>query len=336
MSNLANMVDTINSFKYLTDVVENDLVRQQFINVYNAVWKQGGEQVYEREANFFNKILRENGNLNGCTCLSVYFAFIDLAVQGISVEPGVRAMAYLLPRNYKVGQSERGQNVYEKRCNLTISGYGELYLRARAGQIHYADNPVIVYEGDNFEFGERDGRKYVNYSMHIPRTSNHIVACFLKITRTDGTIDYSVMLEQDWRRLAEYSARNNKYYDKDAHQYVEEANDLYSSAEGGIDPSFLCSKCIKHAFRTYPKLNIGKGSQLESTIADDPDSNFDPYGGIEDAPGAPAPGYMQQEQAKNESFTAPPDTSAGVTIDPAAQQGTQGGTVNAEQADDTF
>ena len=66
MSNLTNMVETINKLKFLTDVVSNDLVRQQFINVYNAVWKQGGEQVYEREANYFNKILRENSNLNGC------------------------------------------------------------------------------------------------------------------------------------------------------------------------------------------------------------------------------------------------------------------------------
>ena len=50
MSNLTNMVETINKLKFLTDVVSNDLVRQQFINVYNAVWKQGGEQVYERES----------------------------------------------------------------------------------------------------------------------------------------------------------------------------------------------------------------------------------------------------------------------------------------------
>ena len=107
MSNLTNMVETINKLKFLTDVVSNDLVRQQFINVYNAVWKQGGEQVYEREANYFNKILRENANLNGCTSLSVFFAFIDLAVQGISVEPGVRAMAYLLPRNYKIGTDQQ-------------------------------------------------------------------------------------------------------------------------------------------------------------------------------------------------------------------------------------
>ena len=318
MSNLTNMVETINKLKFLTDVVSNDLVRQQFINVYNAVWKQGGEQVYEREANYFNKILRENANLNGCTSLSVFFAFIDLAV-------------HLLPRNYKIGTDQQGKSVYEKRCNLTISGYGELYLRARAGQIYHADNPVVVYEGDDFEYGERDGRKYVNYSMHIPRTSSHIIACFLKITRTDGTIDYSVMLEQDWTRLAGYSAKNNKYWDTNTRQWVEKANELYTSGDGGIDPAFLCSKCIKHAFGTYPKLNIGKGTQLETTVNDMPSSDFDPYGGIDNAPGD-----NQQSQAPNDSFAPPADTSNGVRIDPAANtQQSQGGTAN-EAADDTF
>ena len=319
MSNLTNMVETINKLKFLTDVVSNDLVRQQFINVYNAVWKQGGEQVYEREANYFNKILRENANLNGCTSLSV--------------EPGVRAMAYLLPRNYKIGTDQQGKSVYEKRCNLTISGYGELYLRARAGQIYHADNPVVVYEGDDFEYGERDGRKYVNYSMHIPRTSSHIIACFLKITRTDGTIDYSVMLEQDWTRLAGYSAKNNKYWDSNTRQWVEKANELYTSGDGGIDPAFLCSKCIKHAFGTYPKLNIGKGTQLETTVNDMPSSDFDPYGGIDSDSAA---GCNQQAQAPNDSFAPPADTSNGVRIDPAANtQQSQGGTAN-EAADDTF
>ena len=325
------MVETINKLKFLTDVVSNDLVRQQFINVYNAVWKQGGEQVYEREANYFNKILRENANLNGCTSLSVFFAFIDLAVQGISVEPGVRAMAYLLPRNYKIGTDQQGKSVYEKRCNLTISGYGELYLRARAGQIYHADNPVVVYEGDDFEYGERDGRKYVNYSMHIPRTSSHIIACFLKITRTDGTIDYSVMLEQDWTRLAGYSAKNNKYWDSSTRQWVEKANRTLHLWRWRHRPAFLCSKCIKHAFGTYPKLNIGKGTQLETTVNDMPSSDFDPYGGIDNAPGD-----RQQSQAPNDSFAPPADTSNGVRIDPAANtQQSQGGTAN-EAADDTF
>lgn len=322
MSNVTNMVEVIRSLQP-SQIVRNDSVRQQFINVYNAVWKEGGEQVYEREANFFNKILRDNQNLKGCTSLSVFFAFIDLAVQSISVEPGPRAMAYLLPRNYKLVGSD-GREYYEKRCNLTISGQGELYLRARAGQIHHADNPVIVYEGDDFEFGERDGRKFVNYTMKMPRTSNKIVAAFMKITRCDGSADYAVMVEQDWRRLLDYSGKNNAYYDKEKRQRVERPNELYTSVNGGIDPGFLASKCIKHAFKSYPKLNIGKGSVLETQAIDEPQHDFDPYAGVTENPnaipvadGQPAEPQPTPQQLFD-SFAAPADTSTGVRIDPSA------------------
>ena len=144
-----NQARIISSLK-ATDVIRNDYVRSQFINVYNAIWKDGGEGVYEREAMYFNNQLRDNKKLRKCTGMSVFFAFIDLAVRGLTLEPGAQALCYLLPRNYCTGKNAQGENLYETRCNLTISGYGELLLRAKAGQIQYADNPVIVYDGDEF------------------------------------------------------------------------------------------------------------------------------------------------------------------------------------------
>ena len=305
-----NQAQAIQSLK-ATDVIRNDYVRQQFINVYNAIWKEGGEAAYEREAMYFNNQLRDSENLRKCTGMSVFFAFIDLAVRGLTLEPGAQALCYLLPRSYCIGKNAQGQNVYEKRCNLTISGYGELVLRAKAGQILHTDNPVVVYEGDGFEFGEKDGRKYVNYCCRIPRQSNRIIACFLKITRPDGTVDYSVMTEHDWKRLSDFSAKANRYWD--GHQWVEKANTLYSSLEGQIDTGFLKAKCIKHAFKTYPKIAIGKGTQLESEVIEEsiqPETPFDPYGGMAGG-GEPTP---QEEK----SFAAPADTSAGVTVGAAA------------------
>lgn len=323
MSNVTNMANTIMALKP-SQVVRNELVKQQFINVYNAVWREGGEQAYEREAFNFQAILREKANLKECTPLSFFFAFIDLAVQGLSLEPGPRAMCYLLPRSFKVTTPE-GRETYEKRCNLTISGFGELYLRQRAGQIRYADNPVIVYEGDEFEFGEKDGRKFVNYAVKSSHNPNKIVACFMKITRTDGSYDYAVMLESDWLRLAQYSGKNNAYYDKNTRQRIEKPNELYTSANGGIDPGFLAAKCIKHAFRSYPKLQIGKGSVLETEITGQND--FDPYGGL-DQQTAQADEAKQQKPA--DSFAEQADTSAGVTVDPEKQA------ASAEAADDVF
>lgn len=305
--NQAHVIQQLNA----ADVIRNEYVRQQFINVYNAIWKEGGEGVYEREAMYFNNQLRDKEQLRKCTGMSVFFAFIDLAVRGLTLEPGAQALCYLLPRGYKVSTSQGDR--WESRCNLTISGYGELVLRAKAGQILHADNPVIVYEGDEFSYGERDGHKYVNYCCKIPRQSNRIIACFLKITRCDGTVDYSVMTESDWKRLEGYSAKNNAYYSNG--QRVERANDLYNVG-GQIDPGFLCAKCIKHAFKTYPKIAIGKGTQLESEVignGNQPETGFDPYGGMDDT--APQP------SKEDESFAPAADMSSGVVVNPSAITG---------------
>lgn len=305
-----NQAQAIQSLKS-TEVIRNDYVRGQFISVYNAIWKEGGEAAYEREAMYFNNQLRDNERLRACTGMSVFFAFIDLAVRGLTLEPGSQSLCYLLPRNYCVGKNPQGGNVYEARCNLTISGYGELVLRAKAGQILHADNPVVVYEGDEFAFGEKEGRKYVNYCSRIPRSSNRIIACFLKITRPDGTVDYSVMTEADWKRLSDFSGKANRYWDNTEKRYMENPNQLYTSCDGQIDTGFLKAKCIKHAFKTYPKIAIGKGTQLESDVATDPQPDFDPYGGM-------ANGMPQPRPEEEKTFAPAPDMSAGVTIDPAA------------------
>lgn len=287
-----------------TDVIRNERVKSQFIYVYNSIWKEGGEEAYEREAIYFNQQLREKANLRECSGTSIFYAFIDLAVKGLTLATGSQALCYLIPRSVKVGTNPQGGDVWEKVCNLTISGYGELVLRKNAGQIRYADNPVIVYEGDSFQYGEQNGQKVVNYMSAFPRKSNKIIACFLKITRADGSIDYSVMTESDWMRLKGYSDKQNSFFDRKTNQWVTKSNELYDK-DGQIDTGFLMAKCVKHAFKTYPKLNIGRGSSLESEIIEQPQQEFNPYGIEEETP------VRQEEQ----HFAPQPDMSAGVVIE---------------------
>lgn len=313
MSAIALTVEQINALKPL-DIVKNDTVRQRFIQIYDTLWGDGeGEKAYERESTYFNRILADNDKLaTSSTPFSIFTAFIDLAVCGLSLEPGTRALCYLQGRNYKVGESVgsdgKKRNVYEGRLTLTISGYGELVLRARCGQIKYADNPVLVYEEDEFSFSDKDGRKSVNYTCHLPHTTNHIVAAFLRITRSDGSVDYSVMLEEDWLRLKGYSGKNNRRWDENTRAYVETPNELYSSNGGGIDTGFLCAKVIKHAFKSYPKVRIGRGTELE-TQQEEP-ANDDYYGIKEEQPAMP----------KQESFAKAEDSATGVRVTPAANE----------------
>jgi len=313
MSQIQFTVEQLNQLKPL-DIVTNETVRQRFIQIHDTLWGAGtGESAYERESIYFNSILRDKEQLQKATRFSIFTSFIDLAICGLSLEPGTRALCYLQGRNYCIGQDANGKKQYEGRLVLTISGYGELVLRARAGQIRHADNPVLVYEEDGFSFTDTDGQKRISYTCNLPHKSNHIVAAYLRITRADNSIDYAVMLEEDWLRLKDYSGKNNRRYDQQTNQYYETPNELYTSNEGGIDTGFLCAKLIKHAFKTYPKVPIGK-AELETQQDNEAQADIDAFYNL----GGQA---SQQPQPAQQKDTAPafgnqPDTSAGVTVNP--------------------
>lgn len=179
MSKIGLTVEQINAMEP-TGIVRNDNVRDKFIQIYEAMWTPStgtsGEAAYERESRNFNRLLSEKEDVRKtCTKFSLFTAFLDVAISGLTLDPGTKAQAYLLARSVAVDSFyDNGQkkNKYETHCMLTVSGYGELVLRARCGQIRHADNPVIVYEEDSFEFGERDGLKFVNYTCRLPHTSS--------------------------------------------------------------------------------------------------------------------------------------------------------------------
>lgn len=339
MSKIALKVEHINQLAAL-DIVTDEAVRDKFIQIYEAAWTPttgiSGEAVYDKESRNFNRILSEKEDLReNCTRFSLFTAFLDVAISGLSLDPGSRAQAYLLARSVTVGtykdSSGNKKNQYETQAVLTVSGYGELLLRARCGQIRHADNPVIVYEEDGFEFGERNGQKFVNYTCRLPHTSGNITACFMKITRADGSSDYAVLLPEDWTRLAGYSARQNRQWDNQARQWKQgNPNALYGYKDGQcrIDPGFLIAKCIKHAFKSYPKARIGRGTQLESQQADEMEVNDDLYGLDDGSTVDTATGEVIPSK-QDTGFAPAPDTSAGVTVDPAA-------TTGGETTDDVF
>lgn len=308
MSQINLTIEQLNKMKPF-DIAKSEIVRDKFINIYDTLWGVGtGETAYERESIYFNKLLRDTPALQKSTSFSLFTAFIDLAVCGLSLEPGTRALAYLLTRNVNVGSREHA--VWECRAVLTISAYGELVLRERAGQIRHADNPVLVYSNDEFSFSDRGGRKEVEYTCHLPHTGNRIVACYLRITRADGSIDYSVMMEEDWVRLAQYSARQNRQ---------GAANALYGVDQKGIvniDSGFLMAKCIKHAFKTYPKVRIGRGTELQSQQTEEKEIEInDELYGVDTETGE----ITQPEPAP---FGPPAnDISKGVTVDAGDDDG---------------
>jgi hypothetical protein len=280
MNKIQVKVEELNALP-ATQIAKNEKVERKFIQLYEDIHGKGrGASVYQKEAFNFEKVLRENPAVAECSRISLFGCFLDMAVNGLSLDPTGRPHCYLIPRSVKTGhRDEKGKDVYEKRAGVSVTGYGELIMRQRAGQIRYADNPVVVYEGDTFGISLDRGQKQITYSAAIPRKSNRVVAAFIRIVRNDGSEDYQWLLEADFQRLKGYSGRANKKWDEGQKKFIERPNDLYSSQEGGVDAGFAESKMIKHAFDAYPRVRIGQFTELETE--EEPQGEID-YG-IEEA-----------------------------------------------------
>ena len=74
------------------------------------------------------------------------------------------------------------------------------------------------------------------------------------------------------------------------------------------------AKCIKHAFKTYPKVRIGKYTDFESNQVDEPQPEIDDFYGIRE----PEP----EPQPEPASFAPPQDLSAGVSVNDDEDDGT--------------
>jgi len=238
--------EVVRSAKNGREIIQAPAVGDKFKNVYATVHGirniAQAEAFYQAEQFHFLKIINDNENVRKCTPMSLYGIFMDVAVSGLSFDPTMKHL-YIVPFNTNVGTKNNPQ--WEKRASLMISPYGELLLRKNQGQIQHADNPMLVYDGDVFEYGTRDGKVFLN---HIRKMGNElsrgIIACYLKITRADGTTDYKVLSLDEFEGLRKFSKDQNSM--------------AWTTGRAGM----FQAKTIKHAFRTYPKFRIGKFSQV--------------------------------------------------------------------------
>lgn len=232
-------------------LVKSREVRSQFVNLYakiHGITNLAKAQAFcEAETYHFLKIVNDSKELSACTKLSLYGVFMDVAVSGLSFDPTMRH-CYVVSFNTNVGTKENKK--WEKRANLMISGQGELILRTMQGQVKYADNPVLVYEGDKFEYGTWDGKVRLNHVAVIPRKSEQIIACYIKITRHDDTTDYKVLTMDELMNLRKFSKDPNSL--------------AWTSGLAGM----MQAKTIKHAFKSYPKVRVGSFSKQESEVVD--------------------------------------------------------------------
>lgn len=269
-----------------------DYAHDKFVEVYSKKFgEEGAEAFFEEQKGFFLNELRLGSYKNQLKITpqtSIYFAFMFLAISGLSLEKGITTTCYLECRSQNAGKDEHGRSVYEQNAVITVTGYGEVVMRQRAKQIRSVDTPKIVYDCDTFRCGERDGKPFVNYEKVLPRpASAKIIACYVRIVKIDGSSDYFVLDTDGINRLKSYSAKlhNGK------------VNQLYGTSAdcSDIDTGFLMSKTVKHAFKGYPKLSLGAGAAMESDKDEQPE---------------PA----QEEESRSAAFGQEPQEKQGVTV----------------------
>lgn len=232
-----------------SQLIQSPEVSNRFRKLYETIHgASDGGKFYEAEKFHFLKIIQENPKIAACSKMSLYGCFMDVAVNGLSFDPSFKHL-YIVPFNTNVGS--RNEPKWESRATLQISGYGELALRKKQGQIKYADNPVLVFEGDVFEYGTENGNAVLTHKAKFPRKSNNIIACYLKITRNDASVDYKVLSIDE--------VLNFKKFSKDPN----------SKAWNEGLPGMVQVKTIKHAFKSYPKVRTGDFSKLTSETVDE-------------------------------------------------------------------
>ena len=198
---------------------------------------------YESEKFHFMKLIKDKPDLQKCTGLSLYGCFLDMAVSGLSFDPAMKH-AYIVPFPTKVVKNSI--EVWEHRASVLLSGYGELIIRTQQKQIKYADNPILIYQGDKFKHGTKDGKVFLEHEALFPRESEEIIGCYIRLERIDGSVDYKVLSIGEVMKLKEFSKQKTSL--------------AWTSGLSGM----IQAKTIKHAFRSYPKIKLGQFSTLES------------------------------------------------------------------------
>jgi phage RecT family recombinase len=251
---MANVSEKLSLVQKLNDTPATNIVglpevEERFKKLYEIIHPGAkGSVFYEAEKFHFAKLIKEKPDLAACSKLSLYGCFLDAAVSGLSFDPSFKHL-YVVSFNSNVGTKQAPQ--WEKRAQIIIGGQGELLLRMMQGQIKYVDNPVLVYEGDEFSFGNRGGSMVVDHIANMSKRTEKIIAGYLKITRNDGSTDFKVLTAADMDRFRKFSR------DPNSKAWTEGFAGMFEA------------KLIKHAFKNYPKVRTGENTALATETADE-------------------------------------------------------------------
>lgn len=229
-------------------VATDKAIGDHFINKFMLMYRAPKEQAtafYEREKDNFLKRISDSEDLQACTPMSIFLAFMQVGGWQLSFEGGNQSEVYLIPGNRNV--APKGQQAqWVKEVVAQPTPWGEKKIRIQNRQITDADKPVIVYEGDVYEeFLDDKGKLRVNWKKGVRADNAKILSSFIRIEKPDGSSEFKTFDMNDVAKWRASSEKKNK--DKGA-------NAMYTSNNGQIDKLFFEGKTLKHAFKSYPKV----------------------------------------------------------------------------------
>ena len=201
---------------------------------------------FDEEAGYAGQLLRNNGYLASVASSnprSLYDAVFNVAAIGLSLNPAEK-LAYLIPRNIKVGQ-----NQYEQRIFLEPSYIGLIRLATDSGSVAWM-HANVVYANDDFIDngpGEKPAHKYQAFS----KDRGEFIGTFATAKLADG--DYlTVVIPAD----EVYGIRDRS-----------EAWKRSQSGPWKTDFAEMAKKtALRRLFKTLPRTDERRMSRLAAAI----------------------------------------------------------------------
>jgi recombinational DNA repair protein RecT len=126
----------------LKEVFEIEAFKSNCVaNYEKTTGQKNGEMVYERERILFMRAIQDNQKLEQCSRFSIYSAFVELFVSGLTLNDG---LTYIIP--------------YKDTAQFQIGWKGRLEQMSQMPEVNYVPEPQVVLTNElpdfDYELGE--------------------------------------------------------------------------------------------------------------------------------------------------------------------------------------
>lgn len=290
--------------KTLNEMLSLPAIEKRWVETYkNSSGKPDGALRFEAEKILFSQAIATNPSFNECDRFTVYAAFIELAISGLTLRDG---LSYIIP--------------YGKKAQWQPGWKGRLEQILEIPTVVHVHEPQVVFEGDTFVYEK--GMKTIIHK-HIPMDSRPknatIKYVYLIVEFNYGAMvymmdreevlnirnNYSTSYKSYIKDLAKPHNKDRKVGDKLLIKYKDKQTGEWKEYESDDLPMWISDEIqawkktlVKRTYNNLPKLPKHKAldDKLVAFYQENPDAQqIDPDEAIT---------YAAQENAVNEMINS--------------------------------